>query len=146
MVSSAASHWPATAAAPSGSPAAMQAFSAARSLPRDSRCSQVPQSAAAEGFLWRERERSRRRPEDVERARPWLPGHDAAGAEPEAPWLWGQEVACAASDAVGCDWLCHAARPCVQLFAVESQPCAALDGGAAAWSPHDQAQPQEAVV
>ena len=127
MVSSAASHWTATAAAPSVSPAAVQAFSAARSLPRDSRCSQVPQSAAAEGFLWRERERSRRRLEDVERARLWLPCQ-------------------VASDAVGCDWLCHAARPCVQFFAEGSQPSAALDGGAAAWSPHDQAQPQEAVV
>ncbi len=127
MVSSATSHWAATATAPSVSPAAVQAFWAARSLPSSSRCSQVPQGAAVEGFLWRERERSRRRLEDVERARLWLPCQ-------------------VASEAVGCDWLCHAARPCVQFFAEGSQPSAALDGGAAAWSPHDHAQPQEAEV
>jgi hypothetical protein len=102
---------------PSESPAAVQAFAAVRMLSRATRCSHEPQGAAADSFLWHERDRSRRRPEEVERGR---------------PWLWGQEAACAASEAVGCDWLCHAARPCVQLFAVVSQPCAAIAGAAAA--------------
>ena len=132
MASSAASTWTSTAAAPSVSPAAAQAFAAARSLSRASRCSQEPQSAAVEDFLWRERDRSRRRPDDVERGRAWLVGHEAA---------------CAASEAVGCDcdWLRHAAGPWFQL-AVAAQPCAALAGVGEAWLPHDQAQPHDAVV
>ena len=130
MVSSAASHWAETAAAPSASPAATQAFSAARSLPKDSRCSQVPQRAAVEGLLWRERERSRRRLELVDRARLWLPGHAAAGAEPKAP---------------DCDWLCQAAQ--VRSFAGASQPSAATAGVAAdCLRQAAQAQPQYALV
>ena len=84
---------------------------------------------ASDGFLCRERERSRRRPDEVERCRAWLAGHEAA---------------CAASEAVDwdCVWLCHVADPCFH-FAGPAQSCAAPAGGVAA-KPHDQAQPQDA--
>ena len=87
------------------------------------------------GFFCRDSERSRRRPEEVDRPRPGAAAHDAA-RPPCAQSSSGPVQPCAAAVEAGDSFLHACAAPLLHA-------CAAPFPALAAWSPQDHPQPHE---